>query len=226
MKLEKDYKRRLQLKILNIVKDIDKLCQDNDIDYYILYGSALGAIRHKGFIPWDDDFDIGMTYDNYIRFLDICEKQLDKNKYYILKRYEIRGLPERSCDEKENYGYSTWYSDAFNSSFFYRVWKISQRFYKYEDRENHKRNKKRWEDRNKNTFKIWSDKKTAFKISERNDGRRYIISRNCGNWIWFIWQGKQKALESVFKECKRSQRLCDRNLPVYRRGRSDSSICF
>lgn len=83
MKLEKDYKRRLQLKILDIVKDIDKLCQDNDIDYYILYGSALGAIRHKGFIPWDDDFDIGMTYDNYIRFLDICEKQLDKNKYYI-----------------------------------------------------------------------------------------------------------------------------------------------
>ena len=44
MKLEKDYKRRLQLKILDIVKDIDKLCQDNDIDYYILYGSALGAI--------------------------------------------------------------------------------------------------------------------------------------------------------------------------------------
>ena len=39
-----------------------------------------------------------------------------KNKYYILKRYEIRGLQERSYDEKENYGYNTWYSDAFNSS--------------------------------------------------------------------------------------------------------------
>ena len=38
-----------------------------------------------------------------------------KNKYYILKRYEIRGLQERSYDEKENYGYNTWYSDAFKS---------------------------------------------------------------------------------------------------------------
>lgn len=83
MKLEKDYKRKLQLKILDIVKDIDKLCRENDIEYYILYGSALGAIRHKGFIPWDDDFDIGMTYDNYVKFLDICEKELDKSKYYV-----------------------------------------------------------------------------------------------------------------------------------------------
>ena len=83
MKLEKDYKRKLQLKILDIVKDIDKLCKDNNIEYYILYGSTLGAIRHKGFIPWDDDFDIGMTYDNYIKFLNVCEKQLDKSKYYV-----------------------------------------------------------------------------------------------------------------------------------------------
>lgn len=83
MKLDKNYKRKLQLKILDIVKDIDKLCRENNIEYYILYGSALGAIRHKGFIPWDDDFDIGMTYDNYKKFLNVCEKKLDKNKYYV-----------------------------------------------------------------------------------------------------------------------------------------------
>lgn len=83
MKLEKDYKRKLQLRILDIVKDVDKICRENDIDYYILYGSAFGAIRHQGFIPWDDDFDIGMTFDNYVKFLEICEKKLDKNKYYV-----------------------------------------------------------------------------------------------------------------------------------------------
>lgn len=83
MKLEKDYKRKLQLKILDIVKDIDEVCKKNNIEYYILYGSAIGAIRHKGFIPWDDDFDIGMTYDNYVKFLEVCEEQLDKNKYYV-----------------------------------------------------------------------------------------------------------------------------------------------
>ena len=83
MKVEKDYKRKLQLRILDIVKDVDKICRENDIDYYILYGSALGAIRHQGVIPWDDDFDIGMTFDNYVKFLEICEKKLDKNKYYV-----------------------------------------------------------------------------------------------------------------------------------------------
>lgn len=83
MKLEKDYKRKMQLKMLDMIKDIDKLCKENDIEYYLVYGSCLGAVRHKGFIPWDDDLDIGMTYDNYIKFLDLCEKELNKNKYYV-----------------------------------------------------------------------------------------------------------------------------------------------
>jgi len=73
----------LQLKMLEMVKDIDKLCKENNIEYYLFYGSALGAVRHKGFIPWDDDFDIAMTDDNYYSFLKACEEQLDKNKYYV-----------------------------------------------------------------------------------------------------------------------------------------------
>ncbi len=75
--------RRLQLKMLDIVKDIDKLCKENDIQYYIFYGSALGAVRHKGFIPWDDDFDIAMTYDNYQKFIKVAEEKLDKSKYFV-----------------------------------------------------------------------------------------------------------------------------------------------
>lgn len=75
--------RHLQLVILSIIKDIDTLCKNNGIEYYLLGGSAIGAIRHKGFIPWDDDLDIIMTHDNYNHFLDICKKQLDGSKYYI-----------------------------------------------------------------------------------------------------------------------------------------------
>ena len=44
--------RHLQMVILGIIKDIDELCRKNNIEYYLLGGSAIGAIRHKGFIPW------------------------------------------------------------------------------------------------------------------------------------------------------------------------------
>ena len=47
--------RHLQLVILDIIKDIDIVCKNNGIEYYLLGGSAIGAIRHKGFIPWDDN---------------------------------------------------------------------------------------------------------------------------------------------------------------------------
>ena len=75
--------RNLQLKILEMVKYIDKLCTENNIDYYVIYGSCLGAIRHHGFIPWDDDFDIGMTYENYLKFIEICKTRIDKTKYFL-----------------------------------------------------------------------------------------------------------------------------------------------
>lgn len=73
----------LQKVILSIAKDIDELCKKNDIEYYLLGGSAIGAIRHKGFIPWDDDFDIIMDNANYEKFLQVCKEQLDSEKYYL-----------------------------------------------------------------------------------------------------------------------------------------------
>ncbi len=60
--------RSVQEKILYIMKYIDRLCRDNGIVYYIMGGTALGAVRHVGFIPWDDDLDIFMTPDQYERF--------------------------------------------------------------------------------------------------------------------------------------------------------------
>ena len=76
-------KRNLQLKILEMVKYLDQFCKENNIEYYIIYGSCLGAVRHKGFIPWDDDFDIGMTLENYNKFVDLCKTKLDTNKYFL-----------------------------------------------------------------------------------------------------------------------------------------------
>ena len=81
--MKDNYKRKLQLKILEIIKYIDKLCKENDIEYYLIYGSCIGAVRHKGFIPWDDDMDIGMTYENYLKFIDVCKTKLDTKKYFL-----------------------------------------------------------------------------------------------------------------------------------------------
>ena len=78
--------KRLQQILLKIIKDIDSLCTPNNIKYYLLGGSALGAIRHQGFIPWDDDLDIVMDCENYDKFINICKQSLDPNKYYLQER--------------------------------------------------------------------------------------------------------------------------------------------
>ena len=64
-----------------MAKFVDKICKDNNIQYYLMYGTCLGAVRHKGFIPWDDDFDVGMTYENYLKFIKVMENQ--NSKYVI-----------------------------------------------------------------------------------------------------------------------------------------------
>ena len=69
--------------ILEIALNFDNFCKENNITYYLMGGSALGAIRHKGFIPWDDDFDVFMDRDNYLKFIKVAKTKLDTNKYYF-----------------------------------------------------------------------------------------------------------------------------------------------
>lgn len=75
---------RLQNIILNVMVYIDNLCTINGIDYYIIGGTALGAVRHGGFIPWDDDLDIAMTRNNYNRFVQLCRSdQFDHKNFFF-----------------------------------------------------------------------------------------------------------------------------------------------
>lgn len=67
--------KQVQQKILEVMKYIDKLCRENGIVYYIMGGTALGAVRHGGFIPWDDDLDIFMTPSEYEKFKKVFEKE-------------------------------------------------------------------------------------------------------------------------------------------------------
>jgi lipopolysaccharide cholinephosphotransferase len=75
----------IQNKLLEIAVYFDEFCENNDITYYLMGGSALGAMRHEGFIPWDDDIDVFMNYKNYIKFLNACDINLDTDNYYLQK---------------------------------------------------------------------------------------------------------------------------------------------
>lgn len=70
--------RELQLVELEILRVIDAFCKENQIEYFLDSGTALGAKRHGGFIPWDDDIDVGMLRGDYDRFLELAEGGLPK----------------------------------------------------------------------------------------------------------------------------------------------------
>ena len=74
--------RRMQLTELEMLVEFDKVCRKNDINYVLFGGSLLGAIRHKGYIPWDDDADIGMLREDYERFKR-CLNDLDGDICYF-----------------------------------------------------------------------------------------------------------------------------------------------
>lgn len=71
-----DYLPKLHSCELLILKEVKRLCEENGIQYFIIAGTLLGAVRHKGFIPWDDDMDVGMLREDYEKFIKLAKTDL------------------------------------------------------------------------------------------------------------------------------------------------------
>ena len=78
--------------LLDITKEFHKICVANNIPYYLAYGSMLGAVRHHGFIPWDDDMDVAIEFQYYSKLVCSLKEQLP-SYYRVLTRYDAKGVP-------------------------------------------------------------------------------------------------------------------------------------
>ena len=68
--------RRQQMRMLEILLEVDRICKKHDIPYWLSSGTLIGAMRHDGFIPWDDDLDIEMMRKDYLRLMEVLPKEL------------------------------------------------------------------------------------------------------------------------------------------------------
>lgn len=81
--LSEEELRELQMIEVEMLVEVDRICQKCGIKYCISAGTQLGAIRHKGFIPWDDDADLAFLRSEYEKFKTACETELDKDRFYF-----------------------------------------------------------------------------------------------------------------------------------------------
>lgn len=122
---ERSLLRQHQKKMLDILLEVDRICVKNNIKYWLSDGTLLGAVRHKGFIPWDDDIDIQMMEDDYQRFIKVASLELssdliiqthltDKGYYFTYAKVrELHSFLIEDGISDKNFEYRGIYIDIF-----------------------------------------------------------------------------------------------------------------
>ena len=87
-----DETKAVQARLLDILKVIDRVCKEHRLTYYLLCGTMLGAVRHQGFIPWDDDADVGMPRDDYETLLAHADEWMPEG-YELVSGGRTAGYP-------------------------------------------------------------------------------------------------------------------------------------
>lgn len=134
--------RDIQLSSLEILKEVDDICKKLKLDYFVMYGTLIGAARHSGFIPWDDDLDIMMPRADYDRLITYFnkEKQIGNIKLYNYDNcsdypYMISRISDTRykiiVDNEKEYGIGTFIDvyplDGISNSYYYSL--VKGRYY-------------------------------------------------------------------------------------------------
>ena len=86
--MEQDQLRHLQECELLVAREVKRICEKYQIRYFMVAGTLLGAVRHKGFIPWDDDMDFGMERPEYEKFCEACAKELPADGKFFWQTWD------------------------------------------------------------------------------------------------------------------------------------------
>ena len=103
IKLTPEELKKLQFKSLEIAEYLVRFCEEHGLKVYLYAGSLLGAVRHKGFIPWDDDIDMEMPAPDYKKLLEIWPKEADTERYSLVYQTKDYNDHHLSAAIKDNH---------------------------------------------------------------------------------------------------------------------------